>query len=88
MKIGNGFQMLTIFAKCSILNIRQDSGYMPPINLFKVNDTNNPVIERLNQIMSKLLLLSKFLQLSSFQTQQLLQNCYIMFSTCRTFLNN
>ena len=60
VKIVNGFQMLTIFAKRSILNIRQDSGYMPLVNLFKVNDTNNPVIVRQNQIMSKLLLLSNF----------------------------
>ena len=59
MKIGNSFQMLAIFAKRSILN---DDRVLnaPLIKLFKVNDKKKLVVVRLNQIMSKLLILSKF----------------------------
>ena len=55
---------------------------IPPINFFKVNNKNNADVARPNQIinqMSKLLTLSKFLQLTSAQIEQLLANCYFMF---------
>ena len=43
----------------------------PLINLFTVNDKNNSFFVRLNQIMSKLLLLGIFLQSSCLQIEQL-----------------
>ena len=59
VKIVNGFQMLAIFSKCSILNGWQGSEYASD-KIVKVNDKSNSVVVRLNQIMSELIILSKF----------------------------
>ena len=48
----------------------------PLINLFKDNEKNNSVIVRINQTISKLLTMSKFLQLKCLQIEQLLANWY------------
>ena len=55
-------------------------------HLFKVNEKKNSGILRLNKIMSKLLTISKCLQLNCQYIQHLLSNCYIVLNMPSVFI--
>ena len=75
VKIFKSFQFLNVFAKHSILIMLGRN--MPLISLLKCNDKNNSGFVKLNQIMFRLIILSKLLLVSCFPIEQLLPNCYI-----------
>lgn len=69
---------IAIFEEYSVINNLHGSEETSD-EIVQSNNKNNSVITRSNQIMSELLALGNFYQLSCLQIEQLLLNCYILF---------